>query len=162
MNRGVMLKAAIESWPSTLLCALLLFGAEAALAYAIPTFSAQLRESIAQMQFLQNFIGAMLGVRAAGQFGPEAFLAFPWVHPVILALVWAHALVCSTRMPAGEVDRGTADVTMTLPVSRWGMLLSETAVWLVAGAVLLALFLAGNWFGSRYVEALRPRTGRAC
>lgn len=156
MNRGVMLKAAIETWPSTLLCALLLFGAESALAYAIPTFQAQFRDSLSQMQFLQNFVGALLGVRAAGQFGPEAFLAFPWVHPVVLALVWAHALVCCTRMPAGEIDRGTADVTMTLPVTRWGILLSETVVWLAAGAVLLAMFVAGNWFGGRFVEKPEP------
>ncbi len=70
----------------------------------------------------------------------------------MLSLVWAHALLCCTRMPAGEIDRGTADVTMTLPVTRWGMLLSETVVWLAAGAVLLAMLVAGNWFGGRYVE----------
>ncbi|MGD9723423.1 MAG: ABC transporter permease subunit [Pirellulales bacterium] len=151
MNRGVMLKAAIETWPSTLLCGLLLFAAEAALAYVIPTFQGELSESLSQMRFLQNFVGAMLGVRVANQLGPDAFAAFPWVHPVVLAIVWAHALVCCTRTPAGEVDRGTADMTMTLPVTRFDILLSESIVWMVAGAIVLAMGLAGNLFGSQYV-----------
>jgi hypothetical protein len=156
MNRGVMLKAAIEMWPSTLMCGALLFGAEAVLAYVIPTFRGQFSESLMQIRFLQDFVGAMLGVRVAGQLGPEAFMAFPWVHPVVLALVWAHALLCCTRTPAGEVDRGTADVTMTLPVTRWGILVSETVVWIVAGLVVLGLGLAGNEFGSRFIESAEP------
>ena len=45
MNRGVMLKAAIETWPSTLLCALLLFGAEAAVGLCDSHVSAQFTES---------------------------------------------------------------------------------------------------------------------
>jgi hypothetical protein len=153
MNRGLMLKAAIEIWPTTIFCGVLLFGAEAALAYVIPTFQGQLSESLMQIRFLQDFLGAMLGVKITDQIGPEAFMAFPWVHPVVLTTVWAHALVCCTRTPAGEVDRGTADVTMTLPVTRWGILVSETAVWMVAGIVVLLFGLAGNLFGGQYVEA---------
>jgi ABC-2 type transport system permease protein len=157
MNLGVMHKAAIEIWPTTLLCGVLLLGAEAVLAYVIPTFQAQFSESLMQIRFLQDFVGAMLGVRVGQRLGPEAFMAFPWVHPVVLALVWAHALLCCTRMPAGEVDRGTADVTMTLPVTRWNILVSETVVWLLAGLIVLALGLAGNELGGRYVETVhRP------
>jgi ABC-2 type transport system permease protein len=98
----------------------------------------------------------MLGVDAAEQLGPEGFAAFPWVHPVVLSVVWAHALVVCTRMPAGEIDRGTADLTLTLPVTRWGMLLSETVVWVAAGAVVLAFGLAGNEVGRRFVSGGEP------
>jgi len=31
-----------------------------------------------------------------------------------LALTWAHALLCCTRVPAGDVDRGTADILFGL------------------------------------------------
>jgi ABC-type transport system involved in multi-copper enzyme maturation permease subunit len=106
-----------------------------------------------QLQFIQTFVGAMLGINAGGPIGPEAFLAFVWVHPVVLALVWSHALVCCTRMPAGEIDHGTIDLTFTLPVTRWTILRSETLVWFAAGIVLLALGLAGNLTGSRYVPS---------
>ncbi len=157
MNQGLMLKAAIELWPATLLCGLLLAAAEAALAYVIPTFQAQWSQSVTQIGFLQDFVSAMLGVKVADQLGPEAFTAFPWVHPVVLSLVWAHALLCCTQIPVGEVDRGTADVTMTLPVTRWGLLASHSVVWIASGMIVLGMGLAGNVFGGRYVEAaLRP------
>jgi len=161
MNRGLLYKAALEIWPATLMCGGLLFGVEAILAYVMPTFQAQFSESMMQIQFVRTFVGAMLGVDTSDQLGPEAFLAFAWVHPVVLALVWAHALVCCTRVPAGEIDRGTADLTLTLPVTRWGVLLNETLVWLVAGGAILALALAGNQVGVQYVEAAgRPPLGR--
>ncbi len=88
MNRGVMLKAVYEIWPATLMCGLLLLGAEAILAYVIPTFQAQFSESLMQIKFIQTLVGAMLGIDAGEQLGPEAFAAFPMVHPVVLSLVW--------------------------------------------------------------------------
>jgi ABC-type transport system involved in multi-copper enzyme maturation permease subunit len=75
------------------------------------------------------------------------FQAMAWVHPVVLALVWAHAIISSTRIPAGEVDRGTADVLLSLPVSRWELLFVDTVVGLCSGLVLLAAGLAGNVLG---------------
>jgi len=157
--RGIALKAAYEAWPATLMCGLLLLGVEAILAYVIPTFQAQFSESLMQIKFVQTFVGAMLGVDASQQLGVEAFTAYPWVHPVVLALIWTHALVCTTRMPVGEIDRGTVDVTLTLPVTRWGMLTAESLVWIAAGIVVLALGYAGNELGGSYVDAsMRPQT----
>ena len=157
MNRGLVLKAIYEMWPPTLLCGLLLLVVEAAVAYVIPTFQGQLSESLMQVEFLQNFLSAMLGVKLADRIGPAAFMTFPWVHPVVLSLVWAHSLFCCTHTPSGEIDRGTADVTMTLPVTRFGILISETAVWLVCGAVVLLAMLAGNEIGTRYADPVdRP------
>jgi ABC-2 type transport system permease protein len=162
MNRGMLLKAAYESWPATLLCGLLLFSVEAILAYVMPIFQAQFSESMMQIRFIQTFVGAMLGINASEQLGAEAFTAFSWVHPVVLALVWAHALVCCTRMPSGEIDRGTVDLTLTLPLTRWGILRAETAVWIAAGVTVLALGLAGNELGGSFADAAtRPELRRS-
>lgn len=152
MNRGLLQKAALEIWPATLMCGVLLFAVEAILAYVMPIFRAQISEAMMQIQFVRTFVGAMLGIDTSDQLGPAAFLAFPWVHPVVLALVWTHALVCCTRVPAGEIDRGTADVTLTLPVTRWGVLRAETLVWLLAGVTILALALAGSQLVGHYVD----------
>jgi ABC-2 type transport system permease protein len=84
-----------------------------------------------------------------------------WVHPVILAILWSHEITLCTRMPAGEVDRGTIDVLLGLPVSRWGVYLSESLVWIVAGLVVIGLGLLGSTFG--YLTALseaRPPAGQ--
>jgi len=51
------------------------------------------------------------------------------------------------------VDRGTADVLLGLPVSRWEVFISETVVWLVCGAAILTAALVGNLLGA---QALPP------
>ncbi len=159
--RGIMLKALHEAWPPTLMCGVLLLLVELVLAYVIPTFQSQFSESLMQIKFVQTFVGAMLGIDASEQLSPEAFTAFAWVHPVVLALVWTHALVSCTRMPAGEIDRGTVDLTLTLPVTRWGLLVAETVVWIAAGLIVLAMGFAGNEWGGTYVdEEMRPAVGR--
>ena len=65
MNRGLMLKAAFEIWPATLLCGALLFGVEAALAYVLPTFEAQLSDIS---------VDASIHGRILAQTGGEIFL----------------------------------------------------------------------------------------
>ncbi len=161
MNRGLMLKAALEAWPVTLMCGGLLLGVEVVLAYVLPTFQSQFATGMLQIQFVQSLVGAMLGVDASEAAGPQAFMAFPWVHPVVLALIWAHAMICCTRIPVGEIDRGTIDLTLTLPVTRWMVLRSETLVWIAAGLILLGMGLSGYLIGRSYVApASRPDVGR--
>lgn len=161
MNRGLMYKAAMEIWPATLMCGVLVFGVEGLLAYVLPTFQEQFSDTVRQIRFVQTFVSAMLGVKTLDNLGVEAFLAFPWVHPVVLAVVWAHPVQWCTRVPAGEIDRGTADVLFTLPVTRWQILKSETVVGLTAGLIVLLLAAAGNFTGTRYVDPdLRPAVDR--
>src|ERR1043166_7415304 len=147
MNRGLLLRALRELWPATLLLGLVLGGVEAGLAFVLPKFGGQMSQSWLQLDFARGIMQAMLGTQLADRIGPQMFQAMAWVHPVPLALVWAHAIVSCTRVPAGEVDRGTADVLLGLPVSRWEVFFSESLVWLGCGAALLAAALAGNLLG---------------
>jgi len=147
MNRGLMLKAAREALSITVICAGLLFLMEVFLAYALPEFEEQLAGGLMQIAFLERIISAILGTEVGTQLSGEAFASIVWVHPTILALVWAHALIHCTRMLAGEIDRGTADLLLTLPVSRWELLVSETVVWVASGAVVLMSVFAGNVIG---------------
>jgi ABC-type transport system involved in multi-copper enzyme maturation permease subunit len=146
MNRGLLIRACRELWPATLLLGLVLMLVEAALAFVLPKFASQFSAEM-QLDFMRGIVQAMLGTEIGIHVGPEIFQSIAWVHPVVLALTWAHALVCCTRVPAGEVDRGTADVLLGLPVSRWDVFLSETLMWLVCGAAILAAALAGNFLG---------------
>ncbi len=161
MNRGLLIRAFRESWPATLLLGLVLMAVEAALAFVLPRFGSQLAEQWLQLDFVRGIVQAMLGTEIAGRVGPQIFQSVAWVHPVVLALTWAHALVSCTRVPAGEVDRGTADVLLGLPVSRWEVFFSETLVWLVCGASILAAALAGNLLGAQgLLREDRPQLSR--
>jgi ABC-2 type transport system permease protein len=151
MNRGLVLRALREWWPMTLGLAIALMLVEAILGYVLPTFREQFATQLMQLAFMQKLIGAMLGVDLAGgggAIGPELFTSIAWVHPVPLALVWAGAIVGCTRVPAGEVDRGTIDVLLGLPVSRRQVFLSESAVACAAGIALMAAAGAGHMLGA--------------
>jgi ABC-type transport system involved in multi-copper enzyme maturation permease subunit len=161
MNRGLLIRALRESWPSTLLLGLVLMGVEAVLGFVLPNFASRLAEQWVQLEFFRGIMKAMLGTEIAGTLGPELFQSIAWVHPVVLALTWAHAIVSCTRVPAGEVDRGTVDVLLSLPVSRWELFLCETLVWVASGAALLTSGLVGNMLGGLGLASdQRPQLGR--
>src|SRR5262245_56953912 len=153
MNRGLLIRAWRESWAATLVLGLVLMAAEAILAFVLPKYGAQLSEQFLQFDFARGLLKAMLGTEVGDRIGLPLFHSIAWVHPVVLALTWAHALVSCTRVPAGEVDRGTIDVLLGLPVLRWEVFLSETLVWLICGTVILAAALGGNLIGALNLPA---------
>ncbi len=148
MNRGLILRALRESWSITLLFGVALLIFESAISFVLPRFQAQFSQQWVQMSFVQSIIKAMVGADVAGGAGPEIFTSIPWAHPVVLAVIWAHAIVFCTRIPAGEVDRGTIDILLSLPVTRWILHVSETIAWVVSSLVLLTLGILGNSIGS--------------
>lgn len=154
MNRGLIIKTVRETWLSTLLFGLGLMGIEVALAHIIPAF---LKQEVAgewlQLEFVQNILKGLLGTEVAGAIGPGAFDAIPWVHPIVLTLIWAQEITFCTRVPAGEVDRGTIDVLLGLPVSRVQIYLCESTVWAASGLVLIILGLLGNRLGGWLVAS---------
>jgi ABC-type transport system involved in multi-copper enzyme maturation permease subunit len=161
LNRGVVLKSARELLPATLLLGVAIMLAEAVLGYVLPTFAKQLVADLTAMPFIQNVFKALVGAEITAGAGPEMFTAVAWVHPVPLALVWAHAAMASTRVPAGEVDRGTVDVLLGLPVSRWGVYASDSLAWLSSGVLVIGAALAGNWIGCLWLPAsARPDYAR--
>lgn len=147
MNYGLVQKALREVWLGTLLFGLGLFVFEALLAYVFPTYFDEMAAPLLNLPFFRNILRALLGTDVGETLGPAVLSSFPWVHPIALILVWAHEIVLCTRVPAGEVDRGTMDVLLALPVSRWQMYISETVVWLASGVAVLLLGLTGCLLG---------------
>jgi multisubunit Na+/H+ antiporter MnhB subunit len=160
MNRGLLLRALRETCFGTAMFCLAFFLAELALGFVLPRFQGELTRQLQAMPFVLNMVRAMVGTEAAAELGPEMFRALPWAHPVPLLIAWAHAIVHCTRIPAGEVDRGTIDLLLGLPVSRWRIHLTETALWLTSGVVLMLAGIAGYTTGGALAgePAPFPRT----
>lgn len=147
MSGGLLKRALRESWPATALLGLALFLVEVALAFALPVLERLFAAQLLRLTAIQNAVQALLGVDVSGGAGPELFASIAWVHPVVLALLWAHAAMHCTRVPAGEVDHGTIDVLLGLPVSRWRIYVDESLVWALSGLALTAIAVAGNVCG---------------
>ena len=93
-----------------------------------------------------------MGTDLGDTIGPEVLVSIAWVHPVMLAMIAAHATIFSTRLPAGEVDRGTIDVLLGLPVSRWWLYFSELVMFAATGLFILCMAVMGNRIGGLFVE----------
>jgi ABC-type transport system involved in multi-copper enzyme maturation permease subunit len=150
MNIGLIGRAIRETWLATTLIAAGLVTVQLLLAYAILNIFRDATEQVSGilgLRFVQIALQGLLGTEIGTQVAPEVLTAFAWVHPVTLALVWAHAILAGTRVPAAEVDRATIDVLLSLPVTRFQLAVAESASWLASGAVLVTAAAVGNQLG---------------
>lgn len=159
--RGLLTKSLRDAAVPVLILSLALLAVEVILGIVLPTVQADLSAQLLQMPFLRTILRALLGSDVGDVLAMETVIAITWVHPVVLAIVWTQAIVLCTRVPAGEVDRGTIDLLLGLPVSRWRVYLADTMVYALSGAVLLTMGVVGHTLGMLSVPAAqRPQAER--
>lgn len=82
--------------------------------------------------------------------GPEmdysttALLVCWWNHPVIVLTVLAWAVARGGSAVAGEIERGTIDLTLSRPVARWSFLTSQVLFTVLGLVVMVAALIAGS------------------
>ena len=136
--RGLLAKTLHEVWLPTLLFGCSLLAVKGLLTFILPQIQQGFGDILDQIPFLRSLLAGLLGTELGEELNARTLQAFLWVHPVVLALVWGHEIAFCTRMPAGEIDRGTIDVLFSLPVSRRTVYVCESLVWLATeiGGVL--------------------------
>jgi ABC-2 type transport system permease protein len=65
-------------------------------------------------------------------------------------------LTIGTGVIAGEVDRGTADLLLTLPVARRTVYVSTSVAWVLAAVLVSAAPLPGLWLGEHLCPLPEP------
>ncbi len=153
MNLGLLKKSFREVATVALLCGIALGAFEALLAYVFWTYQEQLTDDLLKVEFIRNLIKSLVGGNFEGELGPESLRSLAWVHPLVLALVFAHGITVASRVPAGEVDRGTADILFTWPVSRASIFATELVVCFATGAFVLCLGMLGSFLGNQLIPA---------
>ncbi|HJN08723.1 MAG: ABC transporter permease subunit [Pirellulaceae bacterium] len=162
MMRGLFTKTLHEVWLPTLLFGCSLLVVNVLLTHVLPQIQQGLGGMFDHLPFMRSMLTALLGTELGDEITARTMQAFLWVHPVVLALVWAHEITLCTRMPAGEIDRGTIDVLLGLPVSRRAVYVCESTVWLVSGVLILAMGLLGHRIAAPAMpEEMRPELFRA-
>lgn len=143
MKSGLIIKALREVWPAALAFGIALAAFEALIVRIMPNFYDQI-EFILQVKFVQFFLQGLLGTRIVGLPGPEIVVSLAWVHPIALVLLFGCMIMLCTRIPVGEIDRGTIDILLSCPVSRLSVYLSECAVWVSVGFCVILTGCASN------------------
>lgn len=159
MTRGLLVRTLRETWPSALVFAVALAVVERLLMFILPQLQQTIGGVLTTLPIVRPVLSALLGTPVGDGMSALLLQSLLWVHPVVLALVWGFAIVLSTRFPAAEVDRGTIDVLLGLPVSRRAIYVAETAVCLLLGAAVIAIGSLGYFAGASALPPASRPTG---
>lgn len=150
--RGVLAKILYETrWP-VVLFSIGLFIVMGLLTSLLPKVLGDIDHVFRRLPFVKSMVTVLLGMDPGNRLSPQMMQAFLWVHPTVLSLIWAHELMYCSRLPAGEIDRGTIDFLLGLPISRWKLYCSETIGWLASGLVILLVGYLGHYVASGSLE----------
>lgn len=153
MNFGLISKSLREVWLLTLLCGAGVALFETLVVYVFWNYQEQLTEEVLQIEFLRNMFTSLLGNEITENFSPAALRSIAWAHPLVLAIIWTHEITLCTRIPAGEIERGTIDTLVSLPVTRGTIFRSESIVWLLTGGIVIGMMIGGNILGHLLIPA---------
>ncbi|MEZ6124050.1 MAG: ABC transporter permease subunit [Planctomycetaceae bacterium] len=160
--RGLLRKIYLEvRWP-VLYFSLGMAFVMALLTTLLPKVLGDAERIFQRLPFVKPLLTALLGVDPGDGFTAQMMQGFLWVHPTVLSLLWAHELMYCSRMPAGEIDRGTVDFLLGLPISRWKLYFSETIGWIGSGVIILATGFCGHLLASGTLQPqMRPPAAAA-
>ncbi len=160
MMFGLWRKTLSETWVQLLLFGVALGVVTLLLTMLLPKLELGIRHVFATLPFVRQLIQALLGEDLGVSITPQTLQAIIWVHPTVLALVWAQEIVFCTRVPAGEIDRGTIDILLSWPISRRKLFCSESIVWLAAGIWLCLMMMVGHTVARHLVSLSTPFSWR--
>ncbi|GMV25866.1 MAG: hypothetical protein AMXMBFR58_18970 [Phycisphaerae bacterium] len=164
VNLGLIRRAWLEMRGPTIAFGLAAMVVSTMIHFALPRFQKSLEAfqlPASRLMNLNNLRSAMLGTDVSNAAGREIAAGVAWSHPFFLALVFAHIITVCTRVPAGEVDKGTMDVLLGLPVSRLQLFVSETIAAVGTSCMVIVLSVIGSRIGNSMApEGMTPDLGR--
>jgi ABC-2 type transport system permease protein len=110
----------------------------------------------------ERFTQFARGMGGAGMdFSSLSFQVMFWNHPFVMLIVCTWAISRASAAIAGEIERGTLDVTLSRPVTRAAYLATQVA-WSIVGLLALASALVvGNRAGGFYNSVPDPPSALA-
>ncbi|HEY3243030.1 MAG TPA: ABC transporter permease [Phycisphaerae bacterium] len=156
MNAAVVRKSLREAAVLIVILTIAGVGFEIVFVRAMREFASDLTRVWFSRPMIRQLIGALVGADLAESVTPTGLVTVGLAHPLIYALTWTLLLSIGTRVIAGEVDRGTADLLMSLPVSRGSLYTSVSAAWMIASVVASFAPVVGIWIGQRVFPFWEP------
>lgn len=149
MSTALLLKTARDSLVPLALVFLASVFFPCLMMHALSGIDIEAIQPILQTPWIAGILRALTGVDITEGINTYFIGAFAFVHPVILTLIWSYLIATATRTLSGEIDQGTVDLLLSLPLSR-GRVYVTVAVWVLLAAPLL---VGGLVLGIRIGEA---------
>lgn len=97
--------------------------------------------------FVRRLLEMYLGADPTAALTPTGIVTVGFAHPLLFALTWTLLLAVCTRVTVGEIERGTADLLLTLPLSRAAIYATTSAAWVLIGIPVSLAPLGGVCLG---------------
>ena len=104
--------------------------------------------------------GGMRMLRGLGgsamDFSTAAIEMAFWNHPFVLLMIAVWAIARGSAAVAGEIERGTMDLVLSRPISRFAYLSAQISAALFGFLVLIGAMILGNVVGTYYNTLTDP------
>jgi ABC-2 type transport system permease protein len=118
-----------------------------------------LRVSGEDAERFEQFTRSMGG--AAMDFSSLSFQVMFWNHPFVMLLICLWSISRGSAAVAGEIERGTLDVTLSRPVTRLEYFATQVAGGVLGLVVLASALVLGNRVGGLYNRVSDPPSALA-
>ncbi|MEQ1826932.1 MAG: hypothetical protein ABL921_13340 [Pirellula sp.] len=152
LNYGIFRKTLIDSAASTFLATIGLIAFVLLFVWAMLNMGAELLSFVSKFAFLQKIFEMSLGIKVSGEISLNVLFSACFTHLIVMTLAWAVIIATATRVTVGEMECGTADLLLSLPVHRSEVYISSSAVWILAAVILSFAPLVGIWIGTLLFE----------
>lgn len=116
----------------------------------------ELLKFVGEIAWIRAIMEASLGIQFDGEVSVMVIFAVVYTHAVILAATWGTLIATTTRVTVGEIDRGTADLLLAMPVSRFTVCCSTTLAWILIATLLSIAPMLGIAIGLLLFETQEP------
>lgn len=148
MNVAIAIKTLRESALGLLMVVVGVTLLELMFVGAITEFAKELEYLWLNKAFFQRLIRMLTGAEISVDMTPTGLITIGFAHPVMFTLIWGFALVTCSRVIVGEIERGTADLLLTLPVSRSTIYASVSLAWVLCGLPICFSTILGAKLGT--------------
>ncbi len=152
INGAIFWKTVRDSAVMLVACAVGLIAFVVLFTWAMLNMGAQVLKFIAEMPWLSKLFEVAFGINVTGEVSLTILFAICFTHAVVFMLSWSFVIATTTRVTVGEIERGTADLLLTLPVRRSEVYASTTLPWMLAIVMLAFCPLVGVWIGTLIFE----------
>src|SRR5512137_2043879 len=128
MSTAVLWKTLRDSWVLLVVLVAATVLLETLEVYFVREMLAQFEHEFALIflknPFIRKVVASALGADLSAEITPTNIMTIGFSHPLMYTFMCVLVLTIGTRALVGEIDRGTADLLLTLPVSRVSVYLS--------------------------------------
>jgi ABC-2 type transport system permease protein len=139
-----------------LACGALLGVFAVVLVIAFRSFGETIQEQVMERMASGGMGEILFGGAPQGTEFLATYLSLAFTHPLVLLVLCGFAIAVASRAFAGEIERGTIDVLLSAPVTRWQFALASGGAFVTGLALLLLVQGAGLRLGLRWTDVRPP------